>query len=135
MKSVFLAVFIFASLGYASGPAQRLNSLPEFECTLLDIKNAHGAKNFYGLKKHSALSLRSAPEKWYLELAKLSFILKQGDVKKTSNPVAKQTEYVISVSNYRTLSVVLTGVPPSRNGQLKMTNGAQVIFSGRVTCH
>lgn len=116
-------------------PAYSANSLPEFECTLLDIKNARGVKNFFGLKKYSALSLRSTSEKWYLHLAKLSFILKVGEVKKHSDIVLNKTKYVIAVSNYRTLTVLLSGVPPSRNGQLKMTNEALEIFSGRVTCH
>ncbi len=123
------------SAAVAAVPAQ--NTLPEFECIVIESKNPSRVSQLFGKKKNPSLSLRSYTSgAWELKVNGGTKELQAQNVVKTNRLVTNQVSYQILHGN-TSMGIDLNGTPPSRNGflwELKAPPLQSKILA-HLTCH
>jgi hypothetical protein len=129
---ILILLGLFSNFSFAEE-----QSIPEFECLLIEIENKSGVKTLFGDVERPAIGLRRKfSGKWLFRKQSTSSTLESSAVVKIESPTSPNYIYEIQASNRR-LKVELTGKPPSRQGKLwlEVTPPKVPTLLGKVTCH
>ncbi len=122
---LFLSTFLYAEV-----------SMPEFECTSIKAlaKEAH---EILGKSNYPSITLRKySNSDWLLNINGKHLRLEKDKVLKKENFILTSNQYTFLYED-RKMLVDLTGIPPSRQGKLRILGGAMVNPKdiAQLTCH
>ncbi len=118
---------------YANEP-----SLPEFECTAIEINDVLRNDKIFGKSPYPSFSLRRyASGDWGFRAGKNSFRIKSNEVLKTTPIASSKTFYNVPYGDGSILRFELKGTPPSRNGEMVRVQSSPMDtrLIAKLTCH
>jgi hypothetical protein len=136
---VQIGIFILCAchLAWASSGSGVEITSPEFECTVIGIKDSSRASKIFGKHDYPTVSLRVfSSGQWQFHINERTLSLSRESVSKTAGYATRTTSYVIHFDEIM-LRFDLVGMPPSRQGEAWEAKRPplQSNMIARLTCH